>query len=142
MDGALRTRAGVAARLVTIAVVAAALLAVFAGAASAAIYPVIYNGLIGYGGHALTPDVPAAGSIYVNWRSSAPAARCHSATHPHPVVLIDGTWANQADDFAAVAPLLADHGTASTRTISARRRARSSLKPAIFRGPRRNSPPS
>jgi triacylglycerol esterase/lipase EstA (alpha/beta hydrolase family) len=110
MDGALRTRAGVTARLVTIAAVAAVLLAVFAGAASAASHPVIYNGLIGYGAHALTPDTPAAGSIYVDWRGSGPAARCHSATHRDPVVLIGGTWANQADDFAAVAPLLADHG--------------------------------
>jgi len=81
-----------------------------ASAASAANYPVIYNGLIGYGAHALTPDVPAAGSTYVDWRSSAPAASCHSGTHPYPVVLVGGTWANQADDFAAVSPLLADNG--------------------------------
>jgi triacylglycerol esterase/lipase EstA (alpha/beta hydrolase family) len=81
-----------------------------ASAAGAARYPVIYNGLIGYGTHALTPDVPAAGSIYVDWRSSAPVASCHSSTHPHPVVLVGGTWANQADDFAAVSPLLADNG--------------------------------
>ena len=110
MHGALRTRAGVAACLLTIAAVAAGCLAAFAGAASAATYPVIYNGLIGYGAHALTPDVPAAGSVYVDWRSSAPAAPCHSATHPYPVVLIPGTWLNQADDFAAVSPLLADSG--------------------------------
>jgi triacylglycerol esterase/lipase EstA (alpha/beta hydrolase family) len=103
-------RARVTVRLLTIAAVAAGCLAAFASAASAASYPVVYNGLIGYGAHALTPDVPAAGSIYVNWRSSAPAAPCHSATHPDPVVLVGGTWANQADDFAAVSPLLADNG--------------------------------
>jgi hypothetical protein len=49
MLGALRTRAGVAARLLTIAAIAAGGLAAFAGAASAASYPVIYNGLVGYG---------------------------------------------------------------------------------------------
>jgi triacylglycerol esterase/lipase EstA (alpha/beta hydrolase family) len=110
MHGALRTRAGVAARLLTITAIAAGCLAAFAGAAAAASYPVIYNGLIGYGAHALTPDVPAAGSVYVDWRSSAPPAPCHSATHPYPVVLVPGTWLNQADDFAAVSPLLADNG--------------------------------
>lgn len=82
----------------------------FAASASAASYPVLYNGLIGYGAHALTPDVPAAGSIYVDWRSSAPAVACHSRSHPDPVVLVAGTFANQADDWAAVAPLLADNG--------------------------------
>jgi triacylglycerol esterase/lipase EstA (alpha/beta hydrolase family) len=110
MYRALRIRARVTARPLMIAAIAAGCLAAFAGAASAASYPVLYNGLIGYGTHALTPDVPAAGSSYVDWRSSAPAARCHSATHPDPVVLVGGTWANQADDFAAVSPLLADNG--------------------------------
>jgi triacylglycerol esterase/lipase EstA (alpha/beta hydrolase family) len=81
-----------------------------AAAASAASFPVIYNGLIGYGAHALTPDVPAAGSHYVDFSGSAPAASCHSAAHPDPVVLVNGTYANQADDFAAVSPLLADNG--------------------------------
>jgi triacylglycerol esterase/lipase EstA (alpha/beta hydrolase family) len=96
-----------------------AVLAVIAGclfmssaAASAAtpVYPVVYNGLIGYGAHALTPDVPAAGSHYVNWSSAAPAAACHSSNHPDPVVLVPGTYTSQADDFAAVSPLLADNG--------------------------------
>jgi triacylglycerol esterase/lipase EstA (alpha/beta hydrolase family) len=81
-----------------------------ASAASAASLPVVYNGAVGYGAHYLTPDVPAAGSHYVDFRSAAPAAACHSAAHPDPVVLIDGTYVNQAADFAAVAPLLADNG--------------------------------
>jgi triacylglycerol esterase/lipase EstA (alpha/beta hydrolase family) len=102
---ARRLSACAAATVCSVAAFAAA-----APAASAASYPVIYNGLIGYGAHALTPDVPAAGSIYVDWRSSAPAASCHSGAHPYPVVLVGGTWANQADDFAAVSPLLADNG--------------------------------
>jgi triacylglycerol esterase/lipase EstA (alpha/beta hydrolase family) len=83
-----------------------------APAASAATprYPVVYNGLIGYGAHALTPDVPAAGSTYVQWSGAAPAASCHSSSHPYPVVLVPGTYLSQADDFAAVSPLLADNG--------------------------------
>jgi triacylglycerol esterase/lipase EstA (alpha/beta hydrolase family) len=89
---------------------AGACLFTFSAVASAATFPVVYNGLVGYGAHALTPDVPAAGSHYVDWRSSAPAAACHSTAHPDPVVLVDGTGANQADDFAAVSPLLADNG--------------------------------
>ena len=83
---------------------------IVAAPSQAASYPVIYNGLIGYRAHALTPDTPAAGSIYVDWRSPRPAAACHSQAHPDPIVLVGGTWANQADDFAAVSPLLADNG--------------------------------
>ncbi len=76
MHGALRTRARVAARRLTIAAIAAGSLAAFAGPASAASYPVIYNGVIGYGAHALTPDTPAAGSVYMSpaWARIAPAA--------------------------------------------------------------------
>jgi triacylglycerol esterase/lipase EstA (alpha/beta hydrolase family) len=99
------------ARLCLWLAVAGACLFAFAAAASAApTYPVIYNGLAGYGAHYLTPDVPAAGSHYVDFRSAAPAAPCRSAAHPDPVVLVDGTFVNQAADFAAVSPLLADNG--------------------------------
>jgi triacylglycerol esterase/lipase EstA (alpha/beta hydrolase family) len=99
-------------KLCTCLAVAAGTLAAMTGAAAAAApsYPVLYNGAIGYGTHALTPDVPAAGSHYVTWNDATPAASCTSATHPYPVVLVDGTGANQADDFAAVSPLLADNG--------------------------------
>ncbi|HEY3771360.1 MAG TPA: alpha/beta fold hydrolase [Solirubrobacteraceae bacterium] len=97
-------------RLLTYLAIAAGCLAMSPVAASAnPNYPVLYNGLLGYA-HALTPDVPAAGSQYVTWNTSAAAASCHSASHPYPVVLVGGTWANQADDFAAVSPLLADNG--------------------------------
>ena len=95
----------------TLAIVLGCLLASCAAASAATpSYPVVDNGLIGYGTHYLTPDVPAAGSTYVDWRSSAAVAGCHSATHPEPVVLIPGTYVNQAADFAAVSPLLADNG--------------------------------
>lgn len=97
-------------RLLGCLAIAAGCLFVSSAAASAnAGYPVVYNGLLGYG-HALTPDLPAAGSHYVTWSGSAPAAPCTSASHRYPVVLVPGTWANQADDFAAVSPLLADNG--------------------------------
>src|SRR6202012_1730577 len=97
-------------RLLTCLAIAAGCLAMSPVAASAnPDYPVLYNGLLGYA-HALTPDVPAAGSQYVTWSTPAPAAPCHSSSHPYPVVLVGGTWANQADDFAAVSPLLADNG--------------------------------
>ena len=99
-------------RLAVCAATIAACLATAAAVASASTphYPVIYNGLTGYGLHALTPDVPAAGSSYGDSDNSTPAAPCHSSTHPYPVVLVGGTIANQADDFAAVSPLLADNG--------------------------------
>jgi triacylglycerol esterase/lipase EstA (alpha/beta hydrolase family) len=98
------------ARFIVLAAVLAGCLAAATAVASASpSYPVIYNGVIGYG-HALTPNVPAPGSHLVDWQDSTPAASCHSATHPDPVVLVGGTWANQADDFNAVAPLLANNG--------------------------------
>ena len=93
-----------------LAIAAGCLLAITAVASAATTYPVLYNGALGYGTHALTPDVPAAGSHYVDWRSSTPAAPCHSTAHPYPVVLVGGTYVNQAADFAAVSPLLADNG--------------------------------
>ena len=97
------------ARLCACLAIAGCLLAITAVASAASTYPVIDNGALGYG-HALTPDVPAAGSHYVDWSSSAPATACHSSSHPDPVVLVDGTYVNQAADFAAVSPLLADNG--------------------------------
>lgn len=102
-----RPRTTVAGTAVAIAV---ACLAALPTAASAASYPVLYDGVVGYGAHYLTPDVPAAGSHYVDWRSSAPAAACHSSAHPDPVVLVGGTYVNQDADFSAVSPLLADNG--------------------------------
>lgn len=97
------------ARVIVLAAVVAGCLTAFPAVASAdPDYPVVYNGVIGYG-HAFTPDTPAPGSQLVAWQDATPAASCHSATHPDPVVLVGGTWANQADDFNAVAPLLADN---------------------------------
>lgn len=100
------------AKLCACLAIAAGSLAALAGTAAASPpnLPVVYNGLIGYGTHALTPDIPAAGSHYVVWSDATPAASCQSAGHPYPVVLVPGTFTSQADDFAAVSPLLADNG--------------------------------
>ena len=98
------------ARVIAVAASVIGCLAAFSATAAASPdYPVVYNGLLGYA-HAVTPDAPAPGSQLVTWQDATPAASCHSATHPYPVVLVGGTWLNQADDFAAVAPLLADNG--------------------------------
>ena len=89
-----------------------ALCAATAAVATAAAphYPVTYNGILGYA-HFAQPDAPAAGSSYVTWNTATPAASCMvSRQHPYPVVLVGGTWLNQADDWAAVSPLLADNG--------------------------------
>jgi triacylglycerol esterase/lipase EstA (alpha/beta hydrolase family) len=90
------------ARLGT-AAVAAALVAVMAAPAAGAstTYPV-------------TPDIVVGGDQALPDPAAAPAgadlASCHSTTHPYPVVLVDGTFANQRDDFGALAPVLANAG--------------------------------
>jgi triacylglycerol esterase/lipase EstA (alpha/beta hydrolase family) len=70
-------------------------------AGAATTYPVAPNIVVG-GADAL-PD-PAAPPPGAN------LASCHSATHPIPVVLVNGTFANAEDDFGALAPTLANAG--------------------------------
>lgn len=70
-------------------------------AAGASSYPVIYS-VVSYLPGALSPDTPPAGAN--NW-NCAP-----SAAHPRPVVLVNGTFANQDDNWAALSPLLANNG--------------------------------
>jgi triacylglycerol esterase/lipase EstA (alpha/beta hydrolase family) len=72
-----------------------------AASASAATYPVAPN-IVVAGLNAL-PD-PAAPPPGAN------PASCHSSAHPYPVVLVNGTFANQEDDFGALAPTLANQG--------------------------------
>ncbi len=84
-------------------VTAAASFAMLGSGASAspASYPVAPNIVVG-GANALpNPAAPPPG---------ANLAGCHSRTHPYPVVLVNGTFANQEDDFAALAPTLANGG--------------------------------
>ncbi len=78
---------------------ALALLAL-AASAGAATLPVEYNGITGYA-HASPTAVPPGAN---EW-SCKP-----SHAHPQPVVLVHGTFADMADSWQALSPLLADSG--------------------------------
>jgi triacylglycerol esterase/lipase EstA (alpha/beta hydrolase family) len=65
-------------------------------------YPVNYDFATGVLAGALTPTVAPPGAN--NW-SCRP-----SATHPYPVVLVNGTFANMHDNWAGASPLLANNG--------------------------------
>jgi triacylglycerol esterase/lipase EstA (alpha/beta hydrolase family) len=62
--------------------------------------PVIYNGALGYAHASPTASPPGAN----DW-SCQP-----SAAHPRPVILVHGTFANMADSWQALSPLLHNHG--------------------------------
>jgi len=80
-----------------IAVLATLVLAV---SASAQQLPVIYNGVLGYAHINPTASPPGANDF-----SCKP-----SAAHPRPVVLVHGTFADMADSWQALSPLLANNG--------------------------------
>lgn len=69
--------------------------------ASAATYPVAPNIVVGAANAMPNPAAPPPG---------ANLAGCRSRAHPYPVVLVNGTFANQEDDFGALAPTLANSG--------------------------------
>ncbi len=75
-------------------------LAVTASPGAAAQLPVVYNGILGYAHASPTASPPGAN----NW-SCKP-----SATHPVPVILVHGTFADMADSWQALSPLLYDNG--------------------------------
>jgi triacylglycerol esterase/lipase EstA (alpha/beta hydrolase family) len=75
--------------------------AAVANPASAASYRVAPNILAGV---ALSASNPAQSPPGAN------LAACRSSRHPDPVVLVDGTFANQEDDYGALAPTLANAG--------------------------------
>jgi triacylglycerol esterase/lipase EstA (alpha/beta hydrolase family) len=75
-------------------------LALTAAPAIAGQLPVIYNGILGYAHASPTASPPGAN----NW-SCKP-----SAAHPYPVVLVHGTFADMADSWQALSPLLYDNG--------------------------------
>jgi triacylglycerol esterase/lipase EstA (alpha/beta hydrolase family) len=95
-----RRRLGVTRPLVALAA-ALSILGATASSASATTYPVIYS-VLQYIPGAFSPNSPPAGA---NIASCQP-----SSAHPRPVVLVNGTFANQSDDMAAISPLLANHG--------------------------------
>jgi pimeloyl-ACP methyl ester carboxylesterase len=72
-----------------------------ANPASAASYRVAPNILAGVAQAASNPAQSPPG---------ANLAVCKSSQHPYPVVLVDGTFANQEDDYGALAPTLANAG--------------------------------
>ena len=75
-------------------------LAITASPAAAAQLPVVYNGVLGYAHANPTASPPGAN----NW-SCKP-----SAAHPVPVILVHGTFADMADSWQALSPLLYDNG--------------------------------
>jgi pimeloyl-ACP methyl ester carboxylesterase len=87
-------------RLAVSLAAALACLAVGAAAANGASLPVEYNGVSGYAHTSPTASPPGAN----NW-SCRP-----SKAHPRPVVLVHGTFLDMANDWQALAPLLADSG--------------------------------
>jgi triacylglycerol esterase/lipase EstA (alpha/beta hydrolase family) len=62
--------------------------------------PVIYNGALGYAHASPTASPPGAN----DW-SCQP-----STAHPRPVILVHGTFADMADSWQALSPLLHNHG--------------------------------
>jgi triacylglycerol esterase/lipase EstA (alpha/beta hydrolase family) len=91
-------------RMIRVAAVVAALtsvLAVSAASAGAAL-PVVYNFPAAIAASALQPGGSPPGANDPN---------CHpSAAHPRPVVLVNGTFANQIDSWNAISPLLKNNG--------------------------------
>ncbi len=71
-----------------------------ASSAAAAQLPVIYNGALGYAHASPTASPPGAN----DW-SCQP-----SSSHPRPVVLVHGTFADMSDSWQALSPLLHNHG--------------------------------
>jgi triacylglycerol esterase/lipase EstA (alpha/beta hydrolase family) len=80
---------------------ATALLAATAASAGAAL-PVVYNFPAAIAASALQPGGSPPGA-------NDPSCR-PSAAHPRPVVLVNGTFANQIDSWNAFSPLLKNHG--------------------------------
>ena len=102
----MRLRVPLSCRLVVAAFAVPVLLAVQGPAAAAAQaripLPVPYNAVGGVAQALAAPDSSPPGAN--NW-SCKP-----SSAHPDPVVLVPGTFADMADNFNSVSPLLYDHG--------------------------------
>jgi triacylglycerol esterase/lipase EstA (alpha/beta hydrolase family) len=88
-------------RWAAVATAAASLLAGSAASAGAAL-PVVYNFPAAVAASALQPGGSPPGA-------NDPSCR-PSAAHPRPVVLVNGTFANQIDSWNAISPLLKNNG--------------------------------
>ena len=64
--------------------------------------PVNYDFLAGATATAFAPTTPPPGADNFSCKPSA--------THPYPVVLVNGTFANMDDNWQAASPILANHG--------------------------------
>jgi triacylglycerol esterase/lipase EstA (alpha/beta hydrolase family) len=73
--------------------------AALAAPASAAL-PVVYNGVLGYAHTSPTASPPGANDF-----SCRP-----SASHPRPVILVHGTFADRSNSWQALSPLLVNNG--------------------------------
>lgn len=94
-------RRGLAAAFCT-ATVAAGLTAMATAASAQQYLPVNYDSTTGYLAGFTSPTVPPPGADNFSCQPSA--------SHPYPVVLVNGTFANMNNNWRAASPLLADNG--------------------------------
>jgi triacylglycerol esterase/lipase EstA (alpha/beta hydrolase family) len=87
-------------RTSTLAAGGVLMLGLCATGAQAGPLPVVYSGIIGYAHVSATAVPPGANNF-----SCKP-----SAVHPRPVILVHGTFADMADSWQALSPLLFDNG--------------------------------
>jgi triacylglycerol esterase/lipase EstA (alpha/beta hydrolase family) len=87
-------------RVLVTTVAALVTLAIGAAPAAADHLPVIYNGIYGYAQSHPTNSPPGSN----DWSCKPTAA------HPRPVVLVHGTFANRANSWQAISPLLHNEG--------------------------------
>jgi triacylglycerol esterase/lipase EstA (alpha/beta hydrolase family) len=90
----------VAVAVAVTAVIAGTALAVTGTPAGASTLRVVYNGVWGYS-HASASNSPPGAN---NWSCRPTGA------HPHPVVLVHGTFGDMSDSWQALSPLLVDNG--------------------------------